>query len=76
MKAVCVKLKLDENLGRHAATLFRDAGHDVATVPDQGLSGAEDRRIIEASRSERRCLVTLDLDFGNPLILTTPSMRV
>jgi predicted nuclease of predicted toxin-antitoxin system len=63
-----VKLKLDENLGRHAAILFRDAGHDVATVPDQGLSGAEDRQIIDASSSERRCLVTLDLDFGNPLM--------
>lgn len=63
-----MKLKLDENLGRHIAVLFRDDGHDVATVADQDLSGAEDRRIIEASRSERRCLVTLDLEFGNPLV--------
>jgi len=27
-----VRLKLDKNLGRHAAELLRRAGHDVSTV--------------------------------------------
>jgi len=63
-----VKLKLDENLGHSAADVFRKAGHDVATVRGQQLAGAADRDVIATCRRERRCLVTLDLDFGNPLV--------
>ncbi len=63
-----MRLKLDENLGGQAAQLLHQAGHDVATTPGQGLSGAEDRTIAEVCRTEARCLVTLDMDFGNPLI--------
>lgn len=59
-------LKLDENLGERGRQLLSDAGHDVATVASQGLSGAVDRRVIEVCGAERRCLVTLDLDFSNP----------
>jgi hypothetical protein len=60
-------LKLDENLGREAATQLRRAGHDVATAVDQGLASATDARLISVCRAEARCLVTLDLDFANPL---------
>jgi predicted nuclease of predicted toxin-antitoxin system len=63
-----VLIKLDENLGERGRKLFADAGHDVATVADQGLSGADDRRVIEVCGVERRCLVTLDLDFSNPFV--------
>jgi hypothetical protein len=63
-----VKIKLDENLGERGAALFRAAGHDVATVPQQRLSGAADHDLIDVCRREGRCLVTLDLDFSNPLV--------
>lgn len=62
-----MKLKLDENIGRLAAQPLLSAGHDVATVFDQGLAAASDDVVITACRSEGRCLVTLDLDFANPL---------
>ena len=63
-----MRLKLDENLGKRCAEMFREAGHDVSTVPEQDLQGAPDPSIIETCLREGRCLVTLDLDFGNPLI--------
>jgi predicted nuclease of predicted toxin-antitoxin system len=65
-----MKIKLDENLGRRAAEIFLNAGHDVETVASERLSGATDRELIEICRREGRCLVTLDLDFSNPLVFT------
>lgn len=63
-----MRLKLDENLGRTAAKVLQSEGHDVHTVREQSLSGATDRDVIRACQAEHRCLVTLDLDFGNPLV--------
>ena len=63
-----MKLKLDENLGRQAAEILQMAGYDVATVPGQRLFGAADKTLIEVCRTEERCLITLDLEFGNPLV--------
>ena len=63
-----MKLKLDENLGRRAQELFRRRGHDVVTVADQRLCAAPDGTLVQACHREQRCLVTLDLDFGNPLL--------
>jgi hypothetical protein len=63
-----VKLKLDENLGKRGAELFMAAGHETTTVAQQGLQGEEDRSLLDHCRGEQRCLVTLDLDFGNPLV--------
>ncbi|HAA29296.1 MAG TPA: hypothetical protein DCE56_18340 [Cyanobacteria bacterium UBA8553] len=60
-----MKLKLDENVDVRIATLLRLAGHDVATVPGQGLSSTPDAELIEICRSEGRCLVTCDRGFGN-----------
>lgn len=62
-----MKIKLDENLGRRCADLLRKAGHDVATVPEQRLCSSSDRQLIDVCRDEARCLLTMDLDFGNPL---------
>ncbi len=62
-----MKLKLDENLGRRARALLEAAGHDVATVHGEKLSSASDEQVIQACLREDRCLVTLDLEFGNPL---------
>lgn len=58
-------LKLDENLPDVARELLQTAGHDVATVREEGLAGAADEALVAAARRETRALVTLDLDFAN-----------
>jgi predicted nuclease of predicted toxin-antitoxin system len=62
-----MKLKLDENIDLRVVTLLQLAGHDVATVPGQGLSSAPDTEVIDVCRREGRCLVTCDRGFGNRL---------
>lgn len=62
-----MKLKLDENLGERGRETFQSAGHDVTTVADQGMISTPDPNLIAVCHSESRCLVTLDLDFSNPL---------
>jgi predicted nuclease of predicted toxin-antitoxin system len=60
-----VKLKLDENVDLRVVTFLRLAGHDVETVPSQGLTSAPDVELINVCRQEERCLVTADRGFGN-----------
>jgi predicted nuclease of predicted toxin-antitoxin system len=63
-----VKLKLDENLGVRGQRILQTAGYDVCTVAEQSLQQVEDRQLIGRCQAEARCLVTLDLDFANPLL--------
>ncbi|MCE5230373.1 DUF5615 family PIN-like protein [bacterium] len=62
-----MKFKLDENLDPRLVTIFEAADHDASTVLSEAISGADDDAIYRICRAEGRCLVTLDLDFSNPL---------
>lgn len=62
-----MRFKIDENLPAEYASLLRDAGWEADTVGGEGLSGAGDEAVARRSREEGRILITLDLDFANPL---------
>ena len=62
-----MKFKLDENLGTSAVQTFEAAGHDTSSIHRQDLAGAPDTTVFNVCVVEQRILVTLDLDFANPL---------
>ena len=62
-----MRFKLDENLSRSVAELFRAAGHDATTVRDEGLQGASDETVFEVSVREKRAIGTLDRGLGQVL---------
>ena len=52
-----------------------DARHDCSTVLGQGLAGSHDSALIMHCDKEHRALVTLDLDFANPLLFKPSDHR-
>lgn len=60
-----MRLKLDENIATSAGARLAALGFDVDTVLDEGLGGRPDADIWAAAQSERRFLVTQDLDFSD-----------
>jgi predicted nuclease of predicted toxin-antitoxin system len=60
-----MRIKLDENLPRALVPELSQLGHDVQTVNDEGQVGEPDTRIWDVCQSERRFLVTQDLDFSD-----------
>jgi predicted nuclease of predicted toxin-antitoxin system len=59
-----MRFKIDENLPDALAALLRDKGYDASTARES-LNGGPDVDIAAACRSERRTIVTLDLDFSD-----------
>ena len=62
-----MRFKLDENLNPDLASILRAGGHDTDTVLDEHISGVSDDVIYATCRNVKRALVTLDMDFSNPL---------
>ena len=58
-------VKLHENLGSSQAELLGKAGYSAERVTEEGLSGAEDRKVWDRVVAEGRFFITLDLDFSD-----------
>ena len=48
-----MKIKLDENLPARLVSALTGLGHDVDTVPSEGLGGHEDAEIWAAAQADR-----------------------
>jgi predicted nuclease of predicted toxin-antitoxin system len=60
-----MKLKLDENLPTDLADNLSSRGHDVDTVADEGLAGADDAMVLRTATQDERLIMTLDRGFGD-----------
>src|SRR5690606_21698980 len=60
-----MQFKIDENLPVEVAAALQAAGHDAVTIHDQRMVGTPDPQVAVVCQSERRALVTLDLDFAD-----------
>jgi predicted nuclease of predicted toxin-antitoxin system len=64
---MAVKFKLDENLDVRLAPLLSLGGNEADTALDQRLSGQPDEVIYRKCIESGHVLITLDLDYSNPL---------
>jgi len=60
-----VNIKLDENLPTRLGPALAELGHEIRTVPEEGLSGRDDSAAWLAAQSESRFLITQDMDFSD-----------
>jgi predicted nuclease of predicted toxin-antitoxin system len=59
-----VRFFLDQDVYAITAQALREAGHDVATAAQLGLSRAPDVVLLNRAGADRRILVTRDKDYG------------
>lgn len=62
-----MKFKLDENIDIRLTPLFMAYGYDVETILSEECYGSADEKVYQLCLDEKRILITLDLDFANPL---------
>ncbi len=60
-----MKIKLDENIPARPVWLLAELGHDVDTVPQEGLTGRPDNDIWTAAQTTECFFITQDLDFSD-----------
>ena len=60
-----MRIKLDENLPAGLVPLLVALGHEVDTVPAEGIGGKDDDVVWRAAQADSRFLVTPDLDFSD-----------
>jgi predicted nuclease of predicted toxin-antitoxin system len=60
-----MKIKLDENMPERLLKALVALGHDVDTVPQEGLAGRDDKAVWQATQKAERFFITQDLDFSD-----------
>ena len=60
----------DMGLARSTVSFLQTRGHDATHLRDEGLQRLDDERIVEKALSERRVILTHDLDFSRIVALS------
>lgn len=60
-----VRFKIDENLPVEFADILRASSYDAETVAGENLKGETDHKLSAVCKSERRVIISLDLDFSD-----------
>jgi predicted nuclease of predicted toxin-antitoxin system len=60
-----VRIKLDENIPASLIVPLEELGHEVDSVPMEGLAGEPDNVVWNAVTAENRFFITQDLDFSD-----------
>lgn len=60
-------IKLDENTPIQLLKILKDYNIQASDVYTQGLSGTNDRQLARHCREHNYILITLDMDFSEPL---------
>jgi len=68
-----MKLFADECVYAITTKTLRQWGHDVITAQEAGLSGHDDGELLQYSTSQKRILISIDMDFSNALRFTPSS---
>lgn len=70
-----MKFKIDENLPVEVATMLRESGYDATTVHDQNLIGEPDAHLASVCQTEKRAVITLDIDFADIRVIHQKTLR-
>jgi predicted nuclease of predicted toxin-antitoxin system len=60
-----MRIKLDENLPSQLVPVLTELGHDVDTVPSEGITGKDDAVVWQAAQASQRFVITQNLDFSD-----------
>ncbi len=60
-----VKFLLDQDIYALTIRFLIDAGYDIVTAQDLGMSTASDELILKVAQQQQRVLITRDRDYGN-----------
>jgi predicted nuclease of predicted toxin-antitoxin system len=60
-----MRIKTDENIPGIVVSMLREDGHDVTSVREQNLTGADDGRLARICLEESRVLLSHDLEFAD-----------
>lgn len=63
-----MRIFIDECVWQVTRDFVQQLGHDLATVEERGLGGADDDIVLAQAVSENRALLTRDMDLSNILL--------
>jgi predicted nuclease of predicted toxin-antitoxin system len=63
----------DMGVSQQVVQWLRKNGHDVTHLRDEGLQNLPDSNIFDKAHSERRVILTFDLDFGEIAAVRCPT---